>query len=179
MTIKKYQRTLLFAFAIYVLTAYPAQAMDHHSSHGANNHAMSMDHSTMNHEDEAPMLEGADIKDFIPVLNKHQHNKASQGSPMTCEHHTVCPSDHVCETKNGQCHTVNPTENMKTCSISKECGGGLPLQATPVSHDREGIITSYLFKDIKLSSYFLPPQVEVSLAGFTGELERPPQFSSL
>ncbi len=144
------------------------------------------DHAAMDHSMESVRgdIHGEDLKDVIPAIQPKENGKhAHHGKPKeknSCEHHTTCPSDHVCSAKAHQCSTENTTPvKYQTCSISSECGGGLPWQAAvSPTHDQECILKLPFFQNLKSSSYFLPPLVEASLAGFPGGLERPPQFFS-
>lgn len=186
-----------FLFLAAVFGTSPALAghshdMDHHG-HGAMDHA-GMDHAAMGHEgmDHGTMVQegnagserhhpAEDMKDIIPVIPSQghkNHDHGNGGDKKSCEHHQVCPSDHVCEMKDHACHAA-ATLSFQTCAISTECGGGLPFQSASQPQHHEVILTFYLFKEFNFSSYFLPPLVEVSLAGFPGEQEHPPQFSSL
>jgi len=178
------------AWGISPALAGHSHDMDHHG-HGAMDHA-GMDHAAMGHEGmdhgavvqvakaEAEHRHSTDIKDLIPVIPAQGHKGHGKGGDKkSCEHHQVCPSDHVCEMKDHACHTDAGALSFQTCSISTECGGGLPFLPASSPQHHEVILTSYLFKEFNFSSYFLPPLVEVSLAGFPGERERPPQFASL
>ena len=181
-----------FLFLAAVLGTSPALAghphdMGHHG-HGAMDHAAmgheGMDHGTMVQEADAGagLHHPADIKDLIPVIPSQSHKDhgcEKKGDKRSCMHHQVCPSDHTCEMKDHSYHSSNSPGPDPVCSISSECGGGLPFQSASPPQHHEVILTFYLFKEFNFSSYFLPPLVEVSLAGFPGEQEHPPQFSSL
>ncbi len=180
---RKIVTTSFLFLAVLAFGGSPAlAAQSHNMNMGHHDHA-AMNHATMDHSPEAGHKDGhgEDLKDVIPPIQVEahgEHGNGSHGEKKSCEHHVVCPTDHLCSLKEHQCDTSNDFEATQTCAISSECGGGLPQQAFSPTHDHEFTITSFLYNNYKISIFFRPPPMEVSLAGFPGKLEPPPQSNS-